>query len=179
MGNKLTPGTNKAEKDRVMTPDDLAVRVVKHFRSQTSGVVLEPCAGMGAFVRALNAEGITPIELELERGQDFFNFHDKVDWIITNPPWSKVRAFSKHAYEVADNIVFLLPVPSGFGLTRRWLNMVEAGFGIKEIAVVYPAPPKEVWPQSGFLLCAMHFQRGWQGTPGIGVTNIVTNITNL
>ena len=76
------PATKKARSatvggrsDMVMTPDLLAFQIVNHFLPLITGRVLEPCAGDGAFVRAFTANGLTDIvELELTRGQDFFEY---------------------------------------------------------------------------------------------------------
>jgi hypothetical protein len=144
--------------DRVMTPDALALQIVKHFSGQISGKVLESCAGKGAFVRALKKAGYRPLECEIDRGSDFFDFSRPVDWIITNPPWSKVREFLFHAYELADDIVFLVSLPHV--MTRaRLREMWEAGFMIREIVLV--DTPPEPWPQGGLQLGAVHFQKGW------------------
>jgi hypothetical protein len=146
--------------DQVMTPDDLASKIVNHFKEQIAGRMLEPCAGKGAFVRALQKAGHNPIELEIDNGLDFFNFVDNVDWIITNPPWSKVREFARHAYELTHDIVLLIPLVH-FMLKARIADMRAAGFMIREIVLV-DTPPLP-WPQSGFQLGAIHFQKGWKG----------------
>jgi hypothetical protein len=161
MPKKLVP---RGGNDRVYTPDDLAFRIVKHFRKQIKGRVLEPCAGQGAFVRALNLIGIKPIELEIDRGLDFFEYFGQVDWIVTNPPWSKARDFARHAYQLSHDVVFLITTNHFTALKARFRDMREFGFMIREIALV--DTPPEPWPQSGFQLAAIHFQKGWKGKSG-------------
>jgi hypothetical protein len=34
---------------------------------------------------------------EIGEGGDFLRYNQKVDWIISNPPWSKILVFIKHA----------------------------------------------------------------------------------
>ena|SRR5271157_4213427 len=165
MSQSLIP---KGGNDKVYTPDDLALKIVRHFKSQIKGRVLEPCVGGGAFVRALQKEGIKPIELELDRGLDFFEWNGKVDWVITNPPWSKARAFAIHAYAVSHDVVFLITLNHFTALKARFRDMKEAGFMIREAALV-DTPPVP-WPQSGFQLAAIHFQKGWKGK--LGFTNL-------
>jgi hypothetical protein len=41
----------------------------------------------------------------------------KVDWIITNPPWSQMRRFLQQAMSVADHVVFLISLARGM---RSW-----------------------------------------------------------
>ena len=54
------------------------------------------------------------------------------DWIVTNPPWSKVFPFLRHAMTLADNVVFLAAL-SAFTLRARMRAIELAGFGLKAI----------------------------------------------
>ncbi|NJL19363.1 MAG: hypothetical protein HC901_03615 [Bdellovibrionaceae bacterium] len=96
---------------------------------------------------------------EIKEGRDFFEWEEPVDWIITNPPWSQVRAFLGHAMEVADHIVFLMTVNHAW-TKARVRDVRTRGFGMREIALL-DMPPE--FPQSGFQLGAMYYQRGWKG----------------
>ncbi len=155
-GKSLVP---KGGNDIVYTPQELAKQIVEHFKP--SGVVLEPCSGAGAFVKAIrDFTGEKPLECEIAKGKDFFKFETRVDWVITNPPWSLARKFAQHAYELADNVVFLITINHFTALKARFRDMEKAGFAIREIALV-DTPPKP-WPQSGFQLGAIHFQRGYK-----------------
>jgi hypothetical protein len=160
MGKRLIPhGGN----DNINTPDSLAQAVVNYFAPQITYTsrVLEPCSGDGAFVRAFKVAGLRKIKtLEIMEGTDFFDYQGEADWIITNPPFSKVRAFLLHAYELADNIVFLMPLYHIMSLQSRLDDLNMSGFGVKEIVRV--RTPKS-WPSSGFALAAIHIQRGWRG----------------
>ena len=147
--------------DRVYTPPALANKIVEYFNPQIKGIVLEPCVGKGAFVRAINKFKHPIRKCEIDKGSDFFDFTEKVSWIITNPPWSLARRFAQHSYEISDNIVFLITVNHFMGLKARRLDMERAGFGIKEI--VYVDTPPKPWPQSGFQLAAIHIKRGYKG----------------
>jgi hypothetical protein len=159
-GKSLVP---KGGNDVVYTPQDLADRIVKHF--QPTGVILEPCAGKGAFVRAIkDFTGRLPLECEITKGKDFFHFSSKVDWIITNPPWSQARKFAQHAYTLANDVVFLITVNHFTALRARFIDMERAGFAIREIALV-DTPPLP-WPQSGFQLGAIHLQHGYRARTG-------------
>ena len=158
MANRLVPtGGN----DVVYTPDILSKKIVEHFRPQIRGKILEPCYGGGSFVRALEGEGFRVTGLELEKGSDFFDYRKKVDWIITNPPWSKARDFLIHSYEISDNVVFLITLHHVLCLRARIRDMGFANFGLKEV-VICDTPPKP-WPQSGFQLGAIHIQRNFSG----------------
>jgi len=142
-----------------MTPESLALALVQHFKPK--GIVLEPCKGEGAFINALiKQDGVFDVKwCEISEGKDFFDFKERVDWIITNPPWSKMRAFLKHAYMLADDVAFLMTINHCWTKARR-RDREEAGFGIKEICIT-EVPPN--FPQTGFELGMVHFKKGHLG----------------
>lgn len=150
---KLQPNRNYKSDDVVMTPKPLAEAILNHFHPL--GKILEPYRGAGAFM--------TPASdwCEISEGRDFLLLDNgkHYDWIITNPPWSKIRDFLTKSFEVADNVVFLMTVNHAFTKARIRL-LREKGFGIKEI--LFCDMPKD-FPQSGFQLGAVHYQRGYTG----------------
>ncbi len=155
------PLAPKGGNDVVMTPSYLAEAIVNYFAP--NGNVLEPCRGQGSFTNALEVRGCEVDWCEITEGRDFLT-HDfggkYYDWVMTNPPWSKLRPFLHRAMEVSDNVVFLCLV-NAFFMKARIRDMHEAGFGFKEIAFVdTPAKP---WPQTGFQLGAIHIERGYYG----------------
>lgn len=155
---RLVPAPNDAASDVVFTPRDLAERIVAAFADEMSGSVLEPARGDGAFYDALPPH-VTRHWCEIAEGQDFFDWTTPVDWIVTNPPWSRFRDFLEHSLRVADNVLFLAPI-NHFGTKRRVSLVSEAGFGLRRVVFV-PSPVK--WPASGFQLAAVRLQRGWGG----------------
>lgn len=146
--------------DRVYTPPPLARQIVQHFKPEGYSI-LEPCEGKGAFTDAFAEYGVKLIfSCEIDRGEDFMTWEAPVDWIITNPPWSKFRAFLNHSMKLADDIVFLVTLNHFF--TRARLRDVRAaGFGFVEI-LLFETPAKP-WPQSGFQVVAGHIRRGHDG----------------
>jgi hypothetical protein len=150
---RLQPNRNYVSDDVVQTPVEMAGRLVRHFRP--TGRILEPCCGEGNFLRHLPGA----FWCEIQRGVDFFEWHERVDWIITNPPWSQIRAFLNHSMEVADHVVFLMTV-NHVWTKARVRDIREHGFGLKEIALL--EMPEE-FPPSGFQLGAVYLARGWSG----------------
>ena len=113
--------------DETWTPKIVAEDMIKWFKPE--GKVLEPCYGTGDIHKFL-PEG-SPF-CEISMGKDFFNYNKKVDWIITNPPFSKYRKFILHGLTLSNNSVWLMPTWKFFlsdGLVR---SVYEYG-GIKEI----------------------------------------------
>lgn len=150
------PPKNTPEKDIVMTPEYLAKEIIEYFNP--FGVILDPSRGTGAFYD--NFPGENNEWCELAEQKDFLTFNKKVDWIITNPPWSKMQEFLAHGMRIADNIVYLTTI-NHYTTKKRIRDMRGAGFAIKEIYNV-PTPMKP-WPQLGFQLAAVHTQRGYTG----------------
>ncbi|MBA4137961.1 MAG: hypothetical protein C0518_11645 [Opitutus sp.] len=96
---------------------------------------------------------------ELREGRDFLVWEGQVDWIVTNPPWSKIRAFLRKAFAVADHVAFLMTINHAW--TRaRLRDAREAGFGIRQI-LLFNTP--KTFPQSGFQLGVVVYTRGYRG----------------
>ena len=150
----LCPKTNQPEQDVVYTPDYLAKEIVDHYNP--TGKLLEPCKGEGAFLQFMPGADWC----EIQEGKDFFDYTDKVDWIVTNPPWSMIRQFLIHSFKVADNIVFLCNF-NALVTKARLHSIYDNGYGLKEMYCV--DTPKTNWPQTGFQLAATHIQKGWTG----------------
>ncbi|MEX1234980.1 MAG: hypothetical protein WEB56_08350, partial [Roseovarius sp.] len=155
---RLVPEGNAAQADLVFTPVDLASRIIKSFAAEMTGAVLEPARGDGAFYDNLPPH-VTRHWCEINDGYDFFDWTTPVDWVVTNPPWSRFRDFLEHSLRLADNVLFLAPI-NHFGTKRRVELVRNAGFGSKRIQFV---PSPATWPSSGFQLAAVHLQRGWAG----------------
>lgn len=147
---KYQPNRNYKSNDVVMTPEALCKQIVDYFKP--AGLILEPCKGSGNFLKYLPGADWC----EITEGRDFFDYTGRVDWIVTNPPWSKIRDFLRHSYILADNIVFLMTVNHIY-TKARIRDMQESGFYIKDILLL--DMPKE-FPQSGFQLGAVYLKRG-------------------
>jgi DNA-binding XRE family transcriptional regulator len=109
----------------------------------------------GALQRRLVPKSNAP---EISEGRDFFGWSQKVDWIVTNPPYSKLGSFLVHAMALADNTVFLTSLKH-LNTRARIRDIREAGFGTRRVVLV---PLPEGWPHSGFQFAAVHLQRGWR-----------------
>ncbi len=141
--------------DVVYTPDWVARDMVEYF--QPSGRILEPSCGDGAFLRHLPAGTEW---CEIERGRDFFAWHESVDWCFGNPPYSMFSKWLAHSMGIADNICYFIPLTrlfnSGFFIRR----MLEWG-NIKTIR--YYADGGELGFPIGFAIGAVHWERGYTG----------------
>lgn len=130
----MAPTPNKTEKatasDSVMTPPNIAQLIVDHFKPV--GRILEPAKGTGNFLNAL-----PPLTewCEITEERDFFEYEERVDWIITNPPYSIYDRFLEHCFEVADNVVLLVPVQKAFKSMKNQ-RLVDSYGGLKEVYII-------------------------------------------
>jgi hypothetical protein len=154
----LCPPKNQPKHDLVFTPRSLAREIIEHF--PLHGKLLDPCRGDGAFYDYF-PEHCETDWCEITQDRDFFDYDEHVDWIVTNPPWSRIREFLEHGMEIADNIVFLVQMVHV--CTKARLRAIrDSGFAFKEFYSV-PTPPSP-WPQCGFQVAAIHIARGWKGS---------------
>ena len=151
---KSQPNRNYKSDDCIMTPEYLAESLVNHFKP--SGKILEPCKGTGNFLKFLPKNTLW---CEISEGKNFFDFNDKVDWIITNPPWSQIRKFLQHSLEISKNVCFLFTI-NHLWTKARIRDIKEAGFGIKEI-VIFDTPDN--FPPLGFQVGMVHLQAKYSG----------------
>ena len=140
--------------DIVLTPDDVAADVVRHFRP--TGRILDPCKGEGAFLRHMpGAEWC-----EIREGRDFFAWTKPVDWIVSNPPYSVFWEFMEHSFSVADNIVYAIPLAKLFHSGKRLRGLFDWG-GIPGILIL--GPGRNIGFPLGFAVAAVHMKRGYDG----------------
>jgi hypothetical protein len=152
---KSQPNRNYVSNDDIQTPREMASRLMKHLRPV--GTLLEPAAGDGAFLDLFPTNSPW---CEVKRGRDFMEYvGPHVDWVITNPPWSEIRAFLQKSFQCADNVVFLMTINHAW-TKARLRDAKAAGFGLSQIILL--ETPVE-FPQTGFQLGAVHYQRGYAG----------------
>lgn len=141
--------------DVVMTDRNQARKIIEYFKP--TGICLEPCAGDDAFFDHLPAP---KHRCEIRDGIDFFDFNNHVDWIITNPPYSIYDHFLEHAFKVADNVVFLVPISKAFK-SDKIERMVDAYGGLKEI--IYMGTGRQNGFPFGFAVGCLHYMKGYTG----------------
>lgn len=137
------------------TPAPVAEYIVNY--SKPTGRILEPCKGDGAFMRYLPQDTAW---CEITEGRDFFQHVGAYDWIITNPPYSNLTDWIKHSFDLADNVVFFVPLSKIFSSAPR-LALIEEYGAIKNI--IHFGPGRKVGLNLGFPMGSIHFQRGYSG----------------
>ncbi len=159
MGNKFNKEiagkyAHLNKNDVVFTPDHIAEKIVKLYNP--SGIILEPCKGEGAFLKYLPADTKW---CEIVDGVNFYDFNEKVDWIITNPPYSDFDRFLDHSFELADEVVLLVPIAKIFKSMGTLKKIRKFGW-IKKVWLV--GASKCGFP-FGFPCGAFHFSKNYRG----------------
>ena len=117
--------------DVIYTPRDLAKTLVDKIPIGEKDSLYDPFKGGGAFFDHF-PEKQTKVWSEIEQGRDFFEYDIKVDWCISNPPWSMVDKVLEHTCEISrKGFAYLL---NNHGCTPRRLEICEeAGFGLTQM----------------------------------------------
>ena len=142
--------------DIVMTPLATAETIMDYFKPQ--GTILEPCRGTGIFYNLMDPSKRD--WCEITDNKDFFEYNKKVDWIITNPPFSIFDTFLQKSFETANNVVFFAPLSKVFKSMKVDTMIREYG-GIKEITHM-GGGGRHGFP-FGFAIGCIHYKRNYKG----------------
>lgn len=120
---KADKGTQSRESDKCMTPRPVAKQLIELLPIAKTDSLLDPFRGTGAFYDQFPATDGGCVYCEIDENLDFFDCSAKVDWIISNPPYSIFEAVLDHSFELAKNVVYLVPLSkvfSSMGRIRKW-----------------------------------------------------------
>jgi hypothetical protein len=122
--NKLKSKPN----DLIYTPLELSKKLIDIVPIKKEDVLLDAFKGSGSF---FNQFPITNKKewCEIEEGIDFFSYNKKVDWIISNPPFSEITKIIKKSSAICQiGFAYIFPLMS-FNYSRLKL-IQESGFFI-------------------------------------------------
>lgn len=71
---------------------------------------------------------------EITKGRDFFQYNEKVDWIISNPPYSILTKWIEHTIKICDAFCFIINYHNLTDTRLRFLK--EAGWGCTKIHIL-------------------------------------------
>ena len=128
---KTNKGIDGGVSDKVYTPETIAKALIEKLPIKDSDILLDPCRGKGAFYNNFPELNVK-LYCEIDEGIDFFDFDKKVDWIISNPPYSIYDSFINHCFELSDNVALLVPFSKVASSMKRIKAIKEYG-GIRNI----------------------------------------------
>jgi hypothetical protein len=176
LGTLFSPHHHKARlparNDNVYTGDALARRIINYLPIGPDDFCVDGCRGPwpGAFHSAM-PQGRRDW-CESRDGRDFltYEFDRRVDWVITNPPYSDAYApIAARAFRIAANVAFLVKLNVALGTFARHRAWREAGHGLREIVFIpwgdaeFTTEDGRVKAGEGFCLALLHWSRGWTG----------------
>tara|TARA_R110000787_G_C13165824_1_gene420134 strand:- start:42 stop:566 length:525 start_codon:yes stop_codon:yes gene_type:complete len=151
--------------DVVFTPEWLTEKICKMFK--TSGKILEPCKGEGAFLKFLPKDTEW---CEITEGRNFFDYNKKVDWIITNPPYSDFNRFLTHCFDLTENLVLLVPVAKMFKSMGTLKQIFEYGNFVE----IHTLPASKAGFPFGFPCAVYYIKKNYKGSTTIKMLDIET-----
>ena len=121
---------------------------MKLIEIEESDILLDPFYGRGAFHSKFPDINIK-FWCEIEKGVDFFTYNQRVDWIVSNPSFSKLTKVLNHCADICNKGFGLVMLSmhlspkrvtdlrdKGFKLTKMHLFKVKDWFGFPCLFVV-------------------------------------------
>lgn len=118
----------KIANDEFYTPNDLVIELLSLTPIDVNDSIFDSAYGTGNFYNNFPSNHITGFS------KDFFAVNDSWDWIITNPPYSKLDDWIKHTCKLSTKGFALLIGTQN--ITPKRLELIEsAGFGVTNIVM--------------------------------------------
>lgn len=124
----------KRTNDKIYTPLKISKMIIDSLPIKEEDTLYDPFYGNGSFYEQFPKQNKLYFS-EIDLGKDFFEFETKVDWIISNPPYSIFDDVLKHSFEIAENVVYLIPANKIFASMNRIRQTLNYG-NIKEMRLI-------------------------------------------
>lgn len=139
----------KSPHDVVYTPVELAKEIIAACAVDDGDTILDPFRGGGAFYDNYPQHALKDW-CEIEEGRDFMNYDKKVDWIISNPPFSKLNQHIPKMCQVATKGICIIMgclnlthkrdmmfQDMGFKLVHEETFLCRSWFGFRACFLIY------------------------------------------
>jgi DNA modification methylase len=148
LSKSLTNCKNR-KNDVIYTPEELAKEIIKVCGLVKDDLVLDPFRGKGVFYNNY-PNYVKKDWCEISENRDFLKYTGKVDWIISNPPFSILKEIIPKCIEVSTKgICLILGIhnftthrdklfkDAGFNLTHIEIFNVKSWFGFRCCFIIY------------------------------------------
>jgi hypothetical protein len=128
-----SPATSHSIKQRTIAKDVFytPLTVVKNhldlIKGKPNEIWYDPFYGKGIYHNNFPTEN--KVYTEITMNKDFFEFNDKVDLIVSNPPYSILDEVLKHSVELKPRIISYL-LREGSVTPKRMEYMKSQGYGL-------------------------------------------------
>jgi hypothetical protein len=163
LGKKQQSKEYKASpNDVIYTPKLVAMKMIEMSNITPNMKVLDPSKGGGVFYD--NLPECKKDWCEIVEGKDFFQYNEKVDLILGNPPYSIWDKWIEHTIKITDKFCYIMGV---FNFTdMRVRNIINAGFGLTALHLL----KIDWWFSPSYLVI---FERGKQSIISVEEKRIV------
>jgi len=117
--------------DIIHTPISVVQIMVHMCELKDGDTVLDPSAGSNKVFYNTFPDFVKKDYCEITEGKDFFEYHDKVDCIIGNPPYSLWDKWLEHTMSITDKFCYIF---GSLNLTpARLTKIITRGYGVTKI----------------------------------------------
>ena len=152
--------------DDIYTPETIAKMLIGKINKyiEPNHTLYDPFRGDGSFYNNFPEKNVKNWS-EIKENEDFFDWKYPVDWIISNPPYSKYTEVMQHSYEIAENICYLVPLSKVVSSMQRIRELNNYG-GIVKMWIL---PASKCGFPFGFPACFFWAKRGYKGKIDVSV----------
>lgn len=169
------------------TPYSMTDQFMEREKFKYNSTCIEPACGNGAISKRIRPYFKHLFESDISRGQNFYENHNKYDYLITNPPYGKeADKFVIHAKKVVRKKFAMLLRTNFLSGSERWQSNEPIKKGIikswhkgiyTNLKKVYifirmsdlRAPIREdgKYPTAGIVYAWLVWEKGYKGKPQI------------
>lgn len=123
----------KVANDVIYTPKIVALKLIEMCELKEGDTVLDPCFGGGVFYDNL-PDNVAKYWCEIDKGKNFFDFNERVNCIVGNPPFSLWNEWLEHTMKLTDKFGYIM---GNYNLSARRLNIIlQNGYGITKMHLI-------------------------------------------
>ena len=128
------PKHHHSDRDRIFTPEDLAIKMIAKIPALPQDSWCDPCFGTGVFFN--NFPSVNKEYFEIDLGKDFLLCQQKYDWVVTNIPFSQPKAFILKMAECCTKGFGILCLANSMTASRL-LDLESKGLFLHSQTVLY------------------------------------------
>ena len=130
------PKHEHSDRDRIFTPESLAIELIKKIPAEPNDSWCDPCYGQGVFFNNFPTENKEFYEIDM--GKDFLkpDWIKEVDWCVTNIPFSQPKEFIEQMAQFSMKGFGILCLANSMTATRL-KKLEQMGFYLHSMTVLY------------------------------------------
>jgi len=132
--NNRKPKHHHSDRDRIFTPENLAIELISKIPADDGDSWCDPCYGKGVFYNNFPTENKDFCEIDM--GKDFLQSLDEWDWCVTNIPFSIPNEFIFGMARRSNRGFGILCLANSMTATRL-KKLEKMGFYIHSLSIVY------------------------------------------